>query len=65
MRDVRISEQLAYRLMKFLSMYRYDVENLLNCRDEEERTRYLEAMQYGDCLDAKRLEEELRKAMMR
>ena len=65
-RGVRISEQLAYQLLAFLSRYQADVKSLqrlARAPDPELLEGYLEAMAYGDCQDAKRLAEALERAV--
>jgi len=67
-REVRISEQLAYQLLAFLSRYPADVRSLQRfleaSESEPELLRgYLEAMAYGDCQDAERLAEALQRAV--
>lgn len=67
-REVRISEQLAYQLLAFLSRYSADVRNLQRFLEasgsEPELLRgYLEAMAYGDCKDAERLAKALQRAV--
>jgi hypothetical protein len=65
-REVRISEQLAYQLLAFLSRYQADVKSLrrlARASDPELLEGYLEAMAYGDCQDAKRLAEALERAI--
>lgn len=65
LRDIRISEQLAYQLLQFFQRYRVDVEQLLKETSDGDLRLYLEAMHYGDCKDAERLEEALRQAVKR
>ncbi|MEM4406698.1 MAG: hypothetical protein QXS68_06600, partial [Candidatus Methanomethylicaceae archaeon] len=65
LRDIRISEQLAYQLVQFLQRYRVDVEHLLKEASEGELRLYLEAMRYGDFQDAERLEKALCQVMER
>jgi hypothetical protein len=65
-KDVRISEQTAYQLVQFLRRYRLDVEHLMKQASEDGGlVQYLEAMHYGDCDDAARLEQKLIHALER
>ncbi|MEM4724666.1 MAG: hypothetical protein QXP01_06610 [Candidatus Hadarchaeum sp.] len=65
LRDIRISEQLAYQMLQFFQRYRVDVEHLLKEVSDGDRRLYLEAMYYGDCQDAEHLEKALRQIIER
>lgn len=66
MKEIRISEQIAYQLVQFFQRYRVDVEQLLQQSPEVgELRRYLEAMRYGDFRDAERLEQAIHQALKR
>jgi hydroxypyruvate isomerase len=63
-KDVWISEQLAWQLVQFLHRYRVDVRQLQELQANEGALgSYLEAMVEGDCKDAERLERALKEAL--